>query len=587
MNRIATHIYPLILFCASILLLSFSGTTQFNPSRYDSIKQLDSNIRTAYKKQKVFYLNQLGKKMARGKLGSTLFSHGQGALVKRRKIFVVDSLGSVVSKYSDDYQFRQFQSVLYISPKDNDLGSDEQMSGRYPRSDKGIHRHLFIKGEELFENTIDTVFLQRHLLMVRVKEHGSSPSVVPIHFADGEIIPGDFSLLERRDDLLLIHEKYNKEFTTYFPNHDRWYNDIVSYDSIEKNHLALRRKHETLLLNALTAELLLTTWKESTFDIRKHTIFVLSEAGPKEHPHLRIHDLSGQLLADKLHYVRDLDSNRVVLQKDELMYISALNGKALSKSYRAIGEDTNGYRVVYEGSHYSFINDSTYEQVPFSYPVIAIREGDLPSKSNFLQELFRAFLKLTTWPLAIINSGYREALYGDNSKDLVILEPSSGFHDGLARVCLIAPQHRADSASLIITSLDQLNAFNYVDIHGKLLNDQKYLNCIPFRKGLAWVKSKKKKGVFQIDTQGKRIGAKKYDDFEVVEHQFVKVKKLIWVDGWFSDYWDTIDGLYDPDGNKIFDCRCDAVLFKKEENKFICSKDDRRIKEFLLPNPND
>jgi hypothetical protein len=562
-----------------LILFSGIGFAQIDQTQYDSIVKLDDRISTAYKKTKVFYLDQAGERLVKGGANSLPFINGQGVLNKGGRLIIIDSSGKKAFKYSKKYQAEQYHGFVFVQPKNVNAMCPDEVDFPNDQFCRRWHNHLLLNGQEHYYGLIKYVHLLPPFIAVEIyapQTYGNHSNYILTQPETEEVV-GTFESYIKTGFGYAFTKKDDAKppYRTYFTSQNRWYDDVHSYYQMKNGSVVLNRMNQTLLLSPITYEPFITTpYYQSTFIYHKESIYATQVPSKP----LTIYDLKGNIIIDSVSIISELDTNQILFKKKGKFFIGDLNGVPLTGFYDAIGNAQNGYRLVTNNGSYSFINDKTYKQVNFTFPRVAILRKDLPSESNLGAELVKGLLAITIVPLFVAP----EIFESPEPNDLIRLEPSSGFHHGYAKVCF--NKSPVDSTLLyIVSSIDDLNSFNYMNPEGHLLNRKQYLQATSFEHGIAWVKEKKRNGVVRIDTLGKTKRGHRYDEFETVEYQYVKTSDLRWHDGWFYDSWIPTYALYNPLGEQVFSCHCHRITYNKESQKFTCYKSNGVSEDYAIP----
>jgi hypothetical protein len=562
--------FKYILSCILLILISSNGLNAQNLLLKKIISNPDSTfinqfgISTVYKKSKVYYIDSLGKKINKGNLSSTRLHKGQGVIVKRKNITLYNSKGVKIIKFKKKFTHTVYNNVIHIekTKHKHEIGSWLKEENNF----------LYANGEEILPNKVDSVYLKKNLLIAKIqKSKNATAQLVPININTTQIIEGSYTYNEifETQNMFVFNNHYSNAYDLYTPKQDTLYRRVLNHEKLKTNFTQLNLKNDKILINSENQNFVLKANVNDTIEFIDKLIYVYGHNNSKYEDFI-IYNNVGNTLLKNVQFVSKIENNNLILMENKKMFISTNTGNSISPYYDFIGELDNGYRLVLNDNSFSFIDNNTYEKLDFELPIIAIRQEDLPNESNFLGELFTAFFRLTLWPAALFDSQIYDALYADHSKNLVYLQPTNNFVDGYLKVSTITID---EESIIILKSLDEFNSFNFINKDGKYLSSKNYLDCSNFSNGMAWVRQKKKNGVVLIDTTGKIIKNYKYDNFEVIEHEYIKTSDLHWHNGWFSDYYYSIYQLYSPAGENVFDCKCKSIYYSKNTNEFVCKKD--------------
>lgn len=273
------------------------------------------------------------------------------------------------------------------------------------------------------------------------------------------------------------------------------------------------------------------------------------------------YSLSGNHLIGPAYLMNEFDDGRFIFRQLGKSFIGLEDGTKLSEEYDYIDPSVRkGYRMVMTASNYSYINDSTYEKLPFEAPIVFQKRGPKEDDGGGFFRSIVMFFNVITLPFSpiVMPELWKYALDADgyNPNELIMIEPYGAyFSEGYFPVC-IDKFNNGDSLK-VLKEGEQIH-FNYVNEEGQLLSKKRYLKCLPFSHGKAWVKTEK--GFILINKQEKRLKkGYQYDDMFFYDGYYITVNKYTGyaVEFFFWGFGEkkyTEYGLISPEHEVLYDC---------------------------------
>lgn len=324
----------------------------------------------------------------------------------------------------------------------------------------------------------------------------------------------------------LFLEKYGQNMTLYEKATQKWVKDVGQIELLDSVYFIGKKGPEKSLYLWKAHQLLIRANCER-FEFRPEVIYAVKKENSGAGLPVEMYDYQGSPLHMDLVILHEFEDGRMLFQKNNLQYIGKENGDTLSRSYPRISPvAVNGFRIVSNASHYSYINDRTYQKLPIAYPILY--EQKQSGSSGGGGGFFKAIATLVMLPavvtagvlLAIPTGGKSMTMVGSilgslggetstpgPSYEVMVPGPAQVFIEGYAVYCTYQPP--SPETFNLIGDKDALR-YNYVDTAGTVLNAKKYQGCFSFQGGKAWVKDGGQ--WVQINKKGIRIGQDRFEN---------------------------------------------------------------------------
>ncbi|MFT4600770.1 MAG: hypothetical protein ACI857_000947 [Arenicella sp.] len=421
-------------------------------AKYDSISTFDNEIATAYKKDSRYYFNQSGNKISKKKiLYSNAFKNGFAILSnKKGKYGAINAKGKLVIPFDYSNQFEQF-GVLMLAKN----------------------------------------YSSYHV-------YGTSERI--LGYIDSAKVMDDWFITYDKTSIYTEYKKENvlgKVKTKSYYHHDYYFNiydhlkGTLILDSIDRyyfeNGISVHKRMDSSIYLLDSDRKVVASGDYSSVQINENTIFCLAESDSTSRMDLR--SINGSLIKDDVAFVMNLDSGRFIFSSDSLQFIGDEYGKQLSPKLKGFGTEENGWRIVFDGLHYTYMNDSTYELLDFRLPVI-LRTVSTPDGGSGGWTLGRGFRNMKK---RIGNFGRR--FIGKKKKPLETGSYSHYYKENKV------PAHQFPIINGFLkiesSTFDSINStetyfeddhnfrakYNYINLKGKRVNDIHYRLVEPIING--------------------------------------------------------------------------------------------------------
>ena len=538
--------------------------------KYDSLIIGDSEIVTAYKKDKVYYINSSGKAIHKGKFYRTSpFIKGTGILKNRRgKYAIIMTNGEFLMEYlSTEKPVKYGQMVFVESPYRNRLFNNNKLL------EKKLDRVKSI-GTWLISTTITkeqyTHTTNRRLLPDKKETAYRYHQFHKLYNAEeGTLEMDEISGFQLYAGNLLV-EKNESPSALFALDGSREIENLREFKKIDSTYFTAMQGEERTLFSTHDLKAIISGNYELLLP-KMNTIYALGDT-TSEFPALDIYDYEGNLIKSELQYVSDLDEGRFLFAENGMQFIGTEFGEQLSGFYHGFGTAQNGYRIVFGAYTYGYMNDQTYAKVPGDYPVIGRKKSTYSSgrrRKGIIRTLVQGIVNTTR---RVFGKGpvnyYPASNYDPN--EINIVESGSGFEEGYAIVCLY--QYQADNQydSLTLTDNFFKLKYNFIDTTGQRLDKKEYDECRPFNKGYAWIKEGDY--FYLINENGKR--QKKYRFSGVLKDD----------NGYYIVRYRGKYGIINPDYELVVPCEHSIISF--EDGKYIETYFSEKTVVYELPISN-
>ena len=310
--------------------------------KYDSLIFGDTGIVTAYKKDKVYYINTIGKVIHKGKFCRTNpFIKGPGILKNRRgKYGLMTANGEFLMEYSFTDKPIKYGQIVYVGG---------QFRNRLFNADKLLEKNLDTintMGNWLVSTTITkekyTRTINRRLLPdkkeIAYRYHHSHK----LYNAEkGTLTMDDISSFETYANNLLIY-KATSPFGIYAMTGANEIENLQEFKIIDLTYFSIIQDEKRGLYSTENLSPIIAGAYD-LFLFKTNTIYALGDT-TNQFPALAIYDYTGKRIKTDLQYVSDLDENRFVFAQDSLQFIGTEFGEQLSGFHHGFGATQNGYR---------------------------------------------------------------------------------------------------------------------------------------------------------------------------------------------------------------------------------------------------
>jgi hypothetical protein len=541
--------------------VSVAGDFVFKP-KADSVFISDS-IATIYKKKKIFYLNQRGDKVYKVKLENGQAFKNDFAIVKNKegKYGAINAQGEEVIALFLDGPPKYYGNLLLVDSYSYGHSVLYANDGRFMDKIKEVY---WLHGWVVVEQQTRTVYYETKKRLfrknIKKKKYRTNNFQYVLDPYTKEFLVSKGSYQDYGDYVLLTNDKKND---LYSAEGDRVFENISDFKEFDRDYLQFSSDGETILFDRSKGKSLVKG-DFIDFRINPSSIYAIKDTS-RGILDISIYDHKGELIKDELAFVRSLDRQRFVFMVDTLQYIGTETGEELSEKYAAFGEMANGYRLVYFGASYGYINDHTYRLLPIEYPLIA-KHYSGGGSGRRIGGFFRAignmigsFARMMTFqkPPDYSSSG-NSGTYNYTS----LSESGHPFNNGLAKVCLSGKNKENNYDSLMVVESYEKLYYNFIDTNGVRLNKIKYEQASDFINGKAWVKDYKY--YYVINTKGKKTSKYKYRIWKEMES------------GYFKAQYRGLDYFFSPDLNEVAKCDCFRT-YETAEGIFNIHQDDTTL----------
>lgn len=468
---------------------------------YDSLFLGDKTIVTAYKKEKVFYLNKNGKIIYKGSIECTSpFINGSGILKNRKdKYALIQTNGDYLMDYLSKEKPLKYGRLVFVeSPDGNKLFNSKNLLES--RIDSVNARGVWLISSVTLQEKMTHTKQRKYLADKKETDQYYNSKLYNVD--EGILKIEDISSYEIYANNLLVYQTGSP--TALFTLDGRKeVTGIQEFEIIDSSLFSVLINDKRSIYYAHDLQPIITG-DYNSFLLKSNTIYALGDT-TKEFPDLDIYDYDGNLLITDIQYVSDLDENRIVFAMGWLQYIGTEFGEQLCGFYLGFGQEQNGYRIAYNSYSYRYINDQTYAIVSKEYPVIGRKKstylGSNHSRKGFIRTLVHDIVNTTR---RFIDKSPANSYYSTDydPNTINIIESGSGFQEGFAIVCLYGLRPDFQYDSLTLTENFASLKYNYIDTTGQLVDMEHYEECRPFHKGYAWVKDATY--YYLIDQSGKK-----------------------------------------------------------------------------------
>ncbi len=573
MNRLVLCIFILTSFAGISQISTFEKKGKFGlkygdeiilKPKYDSILLADPEVSSAFKKKKLFFINNsTSETVFKGKSEYLeVFQHGSAIITtKSKKTGAINQNGDYFIEPSKFNQLTYQLGLLHLIDTSYyakyKLYAGSQLISENAKKIEILNDWIIIHRTETESHThtpTKGIFRKRRTTITTTSRHWmeiyDGYSGFAIDKNVDEIISYDdmVGLKGATDFDLYMNGNKVLERVTFMDSR----NDSLYEGSIQKSILERKEgeAEDRFLLNKKTKQVLVHG-PHIKFDINENTIY--GHGDNDNFKNIYIYDLKGKLIRNDLKGGWKIDESRFIFSDSLGEFIANENGEQLSKHYSSISDASEGIRKVFYDYSYGYINDSTCEELAINWPVVGERisyAGGGGRRRGLFRGLGRDLgnfgRRLIGKPTKGRSSGYSPK--GRSGSDIIILDDGHDFYEEMAIVCLNGLRRDAKYDS--IYSFYRSDAiYNYISTSGKLMSTKKYSHCLPFKNGLAWVKFGRYYS--RINKNGKTVKTTKYTEIEEDELGFYKVKK--------AGKW----GVIDSDGKSMLACE-HAILDYKE-----------------------
>ena len=521
--------------------IRYHGDKIYRP-RKDSIVIKDDSIATIYRKRKTIYLNYLGEKVFKDKVqNGTVFSFGSALIQdKDGKWAAINRKGEYIFDHFYLEQPEKYKSIIITTFGNSiDLYNDRGVLEFAADSVKWMKDWLIVYTDKDEYVTITKKRLLRKDIEKTVKRevnfmniYDADPGVKIASEIKSIDSIGQFMILTQIDDKTTILHK-TEAFTI---------DDVHSIRQINDNYFSFKKKAVIHLVDRSLAQVIFSGIFDRV-EVQGDYLHALIDS-TNQSEFLTVIDHSGQIISENLFRIRPISGNRFVYQKDSLQFIGDLAAHRMSKMYHAVGDASEGYRLIYYEHSYGYISDETYEELPIRYPIIAQEYDAVPQMrrgGDFIRAIMEGFSNLGRVlvgkdPVKYLR--YRPGKPGG----IRLKETGREFNDGWAAVCLYEYNAAGSYDSIPVLGPFEKVKYNYVNTKGEYLNNERYSECRDFKNGHAWVK---KDGYYYlIDTTGNKAMFQQFTNIRTDENGYT-IAKFRW-----EDY------LIDPNYKVVAKCEC-------------------------------
>ncbi|MBD3639192.1 MAG: WG repeat-containing protein [Crocinitomicaceae bacterium] len=510
------------------------NNTPITKAKFDSLAFQDDSVATAYRKKRVYFLNTAGEKIYKTKIDrAETFSSGTAILKKKGSYGAINRDGDIHVPIRSTRRPEKL-GVMVAVEYGEDFWTFYDLYGRFGLVERFADSIKFINGWVIvYTNTTrnyhykDKRFLRKDKVVNGTLDY---PAVSAYQGLTAKCMA--YKALDCRviEDYLVVQENNT---TTVVHNHE--------------NGKIISGPFKEVIIN-------------------KNTIYGLTDTIQFYH-NLVIYSKTGTPLTDDLGLVAIIDNNRSIFEKDSLQFIGDEFGKPLSPFADGFGSLYNGLRIMYKNGRYTYMNDSTYELMPLSWPVIVQKVNTRHSTFNagrFVGTKLKNFVRrIGNFGRILIGAKtkqletYNWSTYFEENVEMV--EYGRPFYNDYAIVCYYDQADSNSSKPIMLSNKNDLR-YNYVHTSGKLLNDNKYIKCREFRNGKAWVYD----GYWHIiDTTGIELPEMKFNQMKEDENGYFIVKQEF-------NY-----GIVDPYMNLVVPCKYGYLKFK--DNHYYEFSGDQRV----------
>lgn len=500
------------------------NSEKITPCKYDSVIFQDDFIATAYNKKKAFYLDTAGSLMLKSSASSWPFKNGMGVVSNKKEEYaIVGRQGDFLMDFHECLEVKRFDNLIQYT-------TITHYKGKYTSFDSYSH-YLITKNGALpnlkkngYASSVDTFYLYNNF--IQLCNDGNYDCFL-YNSETLNLIDENQYKMEISDTLgVSLIKKSNNTYSIYKPKEELVQKDIKELTFFDSAHFYGQQNEESIFFQIDSLKPLFTS---NFMDVIKHKdvyrVYHDKRAFNKELPTGLIshYSLTGEHLIGPTFVTHEFDDGRYIFHQSGKSFIGQIDGTRLSDSYDFIDPAShNNLHLVTFNHHnqYGFINDSTYAPLPFSRQLVYRKIG--PKKDDgqgFFRGLVMVF-NMITLPVSafVVPEAWEYALdVGYDPNKLILSEPGSFFEDGYMPVFVT---DSTPKNTVIILEHDEEVCCNYAGPSGELLNQEKYIKCLPFSHGKAWVKNKK--GFVLIDNNNNIIKKRyQYDDINLYKGYYI------------------------------------------------------------------
>ncbi|UKN02683.1 WG repeat-containing protein [Paracrocinitomix mangrovi] len=537
--------------------LKYNSEIVYKPKK-DSIVCLDDSVATVYQKKKVLYVNQSGDKVYKAKrVYATPFIGGNAFIKDKHDLYnIINSRGEEVEGH-----------IFIKAPV---------KYGRMMLAESSRKTYLYSSQKELLQR-VDTIIEHGKWIEVMYHKIEHYTYYTKKNIFKKEQHTGEKNVYFKRvyDPIAEKLEVINISTTASIHNYLVCYltNDKITIlehegkyriDSVESivplsEELFVMKKNKlTSLINGQTGNSIFSGDFDSVA-IMPNSFYAFKK--DKDDPQLYIYSKDGKLIKDQFAYVDAISRDRHIFEKDSMQYIGNEFGKKLSGDYYSIGDESEGYRIVFHTASYQYINDFTYQTISRQYPLMTYEPNAGGGGRRRRKGIIRGLVEMTANIVRAVTF-QRPKRYGSggsvHTNGKKFLEKGRPFQDGLVKVCL---SHLDDSNNytepIHVTNEFKL-FYTYMDTTGNYINNEKYNDVQDFHNGYAWVKYKDY--YYLLDKTGKRKSIGKFSYVKRDDNGYYKVS------------YAGKDGLVSPDFKIISKCTHFLIYFSEEHQHYYEDK---------------
>jgi len=467
------------------------GNNQISSAKYDSIFLLDENIATAYKKEKTYYIRTDGKVIyKRNKNFAYPFKEGLAIVKRKSKKLYKQDFGAIndSGKLCIDYTFDHFPTqygVFLIATEDD-----------YPRLMSPWKRGIYEPDSIARSN--DSLFV----FELGYKGYSYINTRAKKKFYSSYSIP-KMDIYNTQNAELLMKNIYRIYHAENYTIYEDTYDLSRIYDA---HHLLVFKDYMDSLA------------------VFEHTFFCFHEKDKVRH--LEVRNKNGDVLRDSLVLVENLDNERCIVLEDTLQYVMNRNGEQLSPKFTQLGEVSEGWRLVFNGFTYSYMNDSTYEMIGFEVPLVAEKHsggyrtnvgGVIRNRLGNIKKRF---------------GNFGRSLVGIKKKEIIrenpqtyyagwieLLEKGHPIQNNHTVVCVTGLKIDSNYTDFVYSSKYTKRRYNIMNLQGELLNDNEYRevkilseNRFIVKETFDWI---------ILNEKGERLSDYEFDHFNPLNEEYI------------------------------------------------------------------
>lgn len=472
-------------------------------AKYDSVFVKDSSIATAYKGNKVVYVNNIAKTIfKRKKEDAQPFLGGMAAVRKGNRWGVIDKEGELLVPYNFVKIPERYGNFLFLG-KHYEFGNNIVVCENGNLRVNDVQRVVPINEKMIVVET-----KSKTTTTVKRKFIGTKEVEVDMIFnllyntLNGELMGTYVKGSRMLEDLYLFKDTRGK-FDLMLASGEFVLKNISEMDTLGTYYQAIFKTETSKTEHAIISpkgEILVPNKGYEKIEFEDGYFFAQL---PKENNKIYydVYSDEGELTRSNVKVKEHISKELKVWKDDSGCVVGKLDGTNLSDKYQNIFAEGDGMRRIIQDSSYAYINANDYQ---LSSPFYPFYFGTHTNSYRTGKGIFKLLGK---------------TIYEDVQ---IVLFAGEGYSNGFAKIALNHFKKPFDSNETIKVKNSGELRFNFIDKNGALLNSEKYKYCMGFTNGRAWVW--KTSYYYQIDATGKEFKSKRYKDVTPIRDGFYLIE---------------------------------------------------------------